>query len=125
VIRQSLENFRLEARTNEIQAAIGKFRKQWDMYKEQMDSVGKSIGQTGDKWEELVGKRQRQLDRHIERVDQLKSGSDEALPPVSVVEEEILELAAAAEDITPRVTRTDHPDSAGDLVADASEAPLF
>ncbi|MFY9469136.1 MAG: DNA recombination protein RmuC, partial [Solirubrobacterales bacterium] len=82
VIRQSLENFRLEARTKEIQSAIAKFRKQWDMYKDQMDKVEGSIKQTNKRWSDLVTTRTNQLDRHIDRVDALRSGNEEpALPP--------------------------------------------
>lgn len=103
VIRQSLENFRLEARTKEIQAAIVKFRRQWDMYKDQMDRVGTSISQTNKRWNELTTTRTNQLDRHIDRIDQLRSGVDEissipAATTIAEVEDEILELAAGAVD---------------------------
>lgn len=77
VIRQSADNFRLEARTREIQAAIGSFRKQWDMYKEQTDKVARAFKTADRQWEELTGRRERQLDKAIEKVDELRSGSSE------------------------------------------------
>ena len=97
VIRQSLENFRLESRTREIQAAIGQFRKQWEMYKDQMTKVGNSVGKTHDQWIELVGVRQRGLDKQIDKIDALRSGNDEiGGPPTTseIVDQEILSLAA-------------------------------
>lgn len=94
VIRQSIENFRLESRTKEIQSAIVKFRRQWDKYKDQMDKVGGSINQTNKRWNELVTTRVNQLDRHIDKVDLLRSGVDEisTIETVAAVENEILEL---------------------------------
>lgn len=77
VIRQSADNFRLEARTREIQAAIGDFRKQWEMYKAQMAKVGNALGSTTKNWDELTGTRERQLDRAIEKVDRLRREDDE------------------------------------------------
>ncbi|MBK5231021.1 MAG: DNA recombination protein RmuC [Thermoleophilia bacterium] len=106
VIRQSIENFRLESRTKEIQAAIVKFRRQWDMYKEQMDKVEGSINQTNKRWNELVTTRTNQLDRHIDRVDALRSGNDDAtLPSPAEVEDDILELASGASVASPVVPR--------------------
>lgn len=93
VMRQSLENFRLEARTREIQDAIGRFRKQWDMFTAQMDKVGNQIRGTDRHWSELVEKRQRLLDTSIRKVDALRSGDDE-LDIAKSVDAEILELAS-------------------------------
>lgn len=77
VIRQSIENFRLESRTREIQAAIVKFRRQWDMFKEQMDKVDRSVRSVDERWSELKTKRVNQLDKQMEKVDSLRSGNDD------------------------------------------------
>jgi len=93
VINQSLENFRLESRTREIQAAIGTFRKQWDMYKEQTEKVGRAFRTTNSAWDELAGKRERQLDKAIEGVDRLRTTDDDAPRlPVPDGEPEVLSL---------------------------------
>lgn len=109
VIRQSIENFRLEARTKEIQSAIVKFRQQWDKYTEQMDKVETSINQVNKRWNELTTTRTNQLDKHIEKVDALRSGheidgSDDqptALPSPADVEDEILTLASGELFVSP------------------------
>jgi DNA recombination protein RmuC len=95
VMRQSAENFRLESRTREIQNAIGSFRKQWDMYKDQTEKVGRAFETTHRAWTDLAGKRERQLDKTIETVDRLRSGNEtEAMPEITAgtLEDELLEL---------------------------------
>jgi DNA recombination protein RmuC len=131
VIRQSIENFKLEARTKEIQSAIIKFRRQWDMYKEQMDKVGNSIDKTSTQWSDLRTKRVNQLDKSIDAVDALRSGNDEmaGLPVPGIVEEEILGLAGA-DAAVPRASRqisevADDAETARDTVSSDGESPLF
>lgn len=113
VMRQSLENFRLESRTREIQDAIGRFRKQWDMFTVQMDKVGNQIRGTDRHWNELVEKRQRLLDTSIRKVDQLRSGDDE-LDLAKSVDAEILELASGEAELIASASEND-----------ADESPLF
>lgn len=77
VIRQSADNFRLESKTREIQAAIESFRKQWEAYKGQTEKVARSFNTASGQWEELTGVRERQLDKAIEKVDALRAGTDQ------------------------------------------------
>lgn len=125
VIRQSLENFRLESRTREIQAAILKFRRQWDMYKEQMEKVDKSLHTLGDRWNELKTRRVNQLDRHITRVDSLRNGDEPSLPSPAEVEDEILELAAGTPEIASQVVQASEHDDNRELAGEPDGAPLF
>lgn len=81
VIRQSADNFRLEARTREIQDAIGDFRKQWDMYKKQTAGVQRAFDTASRQWEDLTGVRERQLDKAIGKVDDLRHGDETELSP--------------------------------------------
>lgn len=114
VMRQSVENFRLEARTREIQDSIARFRKQWDMFTAQMEKVGNQIRGTDRHWSELVDKRQRLLDESIRKVDQLRSG-DDGLSLAKSVDEEILELAVGESEVI----------ASPGVVDDDSESPLF
>lgn len=81
VIRQSADNFRLEARTREIQSAIGDFRRQWDMYKDHTEKVARAFRTASNQWDELTGKRERQLDKSIEKIDGLRRGAEELTAP--------------------------------------------
>lgn len=126
VIRQSAENFRLESRTKDIQAAIVQFQGQWSKFKEQMDRVGGAIKQTNDRWTALVTTRTNQLDRQIAKVDRLRSGEDAAdehliAEHVALVEDEIFELASGDDAL---VATAANAESDGTAPA-TDETPLF
>jgi DNA recombination protein RmuC len=72
VIRQASENFKLARQTNEILGALGDFNKQWGMFKEQMDKVDRALESSRKAYTELMSTRTRQLDRQVERVDDLR-----------------------------------------------------
>jgi DNA recombination protein RmuC len=83
VIRQASENFKLAQQTNEILRALGGFNKQWGMFKDQMDKVDRALESSRKAYAELRETRTRQLDRQVERVDDLRvatgiGGGDEA-----------------------------------------------
>jgi DNA recombination protein RmuC len=72
VIRQASENFKLTEQTNEILSALGGFNKQWGMFKEQMGKVDRALESSRKAYAELIDTRTRQLDRQVERVDELR-----------------------------------------------------
>ncbi len=72
VIRQSVENFRLEQGAKQILGLLAEFRKQWSRYTETMDKLGKRIDDTRKQYDELVGTRTRQLERQINKIDDLQ-----------------------------------------------------
>jgi DNA recombination protein RmuC len=72
VIRQASESFKLTQQTNTILGALGGFNKQWVMFKEQMGKVDRALESSRKAYAELMDTRTRQLDRQVERVDDLK-----------------------------------------------------
>lgn len=72
VIRQASENFRLAQQTNEILRALGGFNDQWGRFKDQMDRVDRALESSRKAYAELMSTRTRQLDRQVERVDELR-----------------------------------------------------
>ncbi len=72
VIRQSVDNFLLTERTNEILGALGSFNSQWQKFQEAMDTVGKRIEATQSAYDNLRGRRTRTLDRQVRRVEALR-----------------------------------------------------
>ncbi|HXB63756.1 MAG TPA: DNA recombination protein RmuC [Solirubrobacteraceae bacterium] len=72
VIRQASENFKLAQQTNEILRALGGFNKQWGMFKEQMSKVDRALESSRRAYADLMSTRTRQLDRQVERVDELR-----------------------------------------------------
>jgi DNA recombination protein RmuC len=72
VIRQASENFKLARQTNEILGALGDFNKQWGMFKDQMSKVERILESSQRAYAELMTTRTRQLDKQVERVDDLR-----------------------------------------------------
>ena len=80
VIRQASENFKLAQQTNEILKALGGFNKQWDMFKDQMGKVDRALESSRKAYAELMGTRTSQLDRQVDRVDDLRITAGLAKP---------------------------------------------
>jgi DNA recombination protein RmuC len=77
VVRQAVDSFSLERTTSEILDVLGSFSKQWDLFVTQMDKVGKRLESATKAYDELDGTRRRQLERQLDRIEDLRT--DEAL----------------------------------------------
>ncbi len=77
VVRQAVDSFRLERTTNEILEVLGSFSKQWDGFVGQMDTLGKRLEGTASAFDQLAGPRRRQLERQLDRIEDLRT--DQAL----------------------------------------------
>jgi DNA recombination protein RmuC len=77
VVRQAVDSFRLERTTNEILEVLASFGKQWDGFVGQMDTLGKRLESTSAAFDQLVGTRRRQLERQLDRIEDLRT--DQAL----------------------------------------------
>lgn len=73
VMRQSIDTFRLEKASNEILTLLAEFRKQWNRYTESMDKVGKRLDDTMRAYTDAVGVRTRQLDRQLDKIEDLRT----------------------------------------------------
>ena len=72
VIRQSVSNFALERTSNEILSLFGVFKKQWDEFLKKLDVLGKRIEDTQKEYESLATTRRRQLERPLNKIDDLR-----------------------------------------------------
>lgn len=77
VVRQAVDSFRLERTTSEILEVLGSFSKQWDAFVGQMDTLGKRLESTASAFDQLAGTRRRQLERQLDRIEDLRT--DQAL----------------------------------------------
>jgi DNA recombination protein RmuC len=75
VVRQAVDNFRVERTSNEILTRLGEFAKQWGRYVERMDKLDRSLTTARKDFDELVGTRERMLQRELDRIDDLRCGS--------------------------------------------------
>ena len=85
VIRQAADSFTLEQRSQEILGLMSGFTRQWGRFVEQMDKLGRRLEGAQRDYDSLMGSRRRQLDRQLERIDDLRSrdglGAGEAVAP--------------------------------------------
>lgn len=79
VIRQSVDNFRLERTTNEILGLLGQFDQQWKRYVEQMDAVQRRFEGVHKEYEALMGRRHRALERPLDRIAALRQAHELSL----------------------------------------------
>jgi DNA recombination protein RmuC len=88
VIRQSVDNFRLERTTNEILGLLGQFEQQWRLYTEQMDAVQRRFDGVHKEYDALMGRRHRALERPLDRIAALRQSHELSLvdedPPVAL-----------------------------------------
>lgn len=73
VIRQAVDNFSLEKTSNEILSLLGLFKKQWDEFLKKLELLGKRIDDTQKEYESLSTTRRRQLERPLNRLDDLRT----------------------------------------------------
>jgi len=75
VIRQSVDNFRLEQASGEVLNLLAEFKKQWAKYVEGMEKMGRRLDEVYSEYRELAGVRTRQLDRQLDRIEDLRLGA--------------------------------------------------
>jgi len=85
VIRQAVDNFALEKTSNEVLSLLGLFKNQWGEFLKKLDLLGKRIEDTQKEYELLTTTRRRQLERPLNKIDDLRSQRG---LPVSTYEDE-------------------------------------
>ncbi len=73
VIRQAVDNFALEKTSNEILLLLGNFKKQWTLFLGKLELLGKRIGDTQKEFEALNTTRRRQLEKPLNRLEELRT----------------------------------------------------
>jgi DNA recombination protein RmuC len=78
VIRQSVEQLRLQQTSRDILLLLYDFRKQWGEYTKRMDDLGKAINRARGAYNEVVGRRKRSLDKSLRKIDGLMARQSDA-----------------------------------------------
>ena len=91
VVRQSIDNFSSESKSREMLSLFGSFRQQWEKFKDQMETVRARFETVHKGYEELTGTRERQLDRHFAKIEELRVGQAE--PQQQLIEGVFEEIA--------------------------------
>ncbi len=72
VIRQAVDNFRVERRSDEILAALAGLRDQWLRYQGEVAKVGRALGTAQRAYEEVDGTRTRQFEKSLDRLEAIR-----------------------------------------------------
>lgn len=78
VVRQAHDNFAVERTADDMLATLGAFHQQWSKFTDALDSVERRLESARKGFEELNGTRRRQLERPLNRLDDLRR--DRGLP---------------------------------------------
>ncbi len=81
VIRQAVDNFALEQTSNEILSLLGAFKKQWNEFLRRLEVLGKRIGDAQKEYEVLTTTRVRQLERPLNKIEELRTQREISLAP--------------------------------------------
>lgn len=73
VIRQAMDNFAVGRASEEILQCLAGFGEQWRRFSEQIDKVDRHLDTLSRSMGELSGTRRRQLERQLDRIDDVRS----------------------------------------------------
>ena len=76
VVRQAVDNFRVERTSSEILGRLGAFTKQWDAFVEKMDKLDRSLNTARRDFDDLTGTRRRMLERELDKIDDLRRSKE-------------------------------------------------
>ncbi len=75
LIHQATKNFAMEEKAVEVMNLVNEFRKQWKMYSELLDKMGRSLETATKDFQSLTTTRTRQLEKPLRKIEELSSGS--------------------------------------------------
>ena len=75
VVRQAVRNFSLERTASEILRLLGEFNKQWALYRDHFDVLGKRIDDVRREYERLATTRTNMLERPMRKIELLRESS--------------------------------------------------
>jgi DNA recombination protein RmuC len=76
VVRQAVDNFRVERTSSEILGRLGAFTKQWEAFVEKMDKLDRSLNTARRDFDELTGTRRRMLERELDKIEDLRRSKE-------------------------------------------------
>ena len=72
VIRQAVANFNMERTASEILKLLGEFSKQWGLYKEKFEVMGKRLDDAKKEYDIIATTRTNMLEKPLKKIDDLK-----------------------------------------------------
>lgn len=75
VVRQAMDNFMLERRSNEIMDCLSGFKNEWLKFSDKVTQHGKQLDTAMRSFHDLSGTRTNQLQKQLNRIDELQVGA--------------------------------------------------
>ena len=72
VVRQAVANFNMERTASEILKLLGEFSKQWGLYKEKFEVMGKRLDDAKKEYDIIATTRSNTLERSLKKIDDLR-----------------------------------------------------
>jgi DNA recombination protein RmuC len=101
VIRQAVEQTRLARTSDEILQCLTGFHQQWTKYADAVETVEKRFTSAQRSLEELTGPRRRQLERQLDRIEDLRNQRGLPELPVALGDGEAEALRRSSGDVRP------------------------
>ncbi|MDH3295137.1 MAG: DNA recombination protein RmuC [Acidimicrobiia bacterium] len=80
VIRQAIDNFRIDQRSHEILAALGALREQFDRWEEPMEKMRRGLISAQRAFDDLSGPRARQFERQLDKLESFRHDVEAGQP---------------------------------------------
>lgn len=74
VIRQSVDNFLVERRSDEILSSIAGLRDQWEKFGDSVDKIGRGLASAQNGFDDLTGPRTRQFEKQLDCLESVRDG---------------------------------------------------
>jgi DNA recombination protein RmuC len=88
IIRQAMDNFRLEETAGGMLKLMGTFHRQWEMFVRSMEKMGKKLDEAQAEFQAMTTTRRSQLERPLRQIEDLRRQSGLEAEPI-LVEAEI------------------------------------
>jgi DNA recombination protein RmuC len=72
LVRQAVENFKMEKAVDEILSTISLFQIQWQKFVESMDKMGKKLQEAQNEYTNLITTRRSKLEKPLNRIDEIR-----------------------------------------------------
>jgi len=82
----SLDSFALGSDADEVLRALAGFSVQWQKYQQSVDTLGRRLESAQKAFEDMQGTRTRAMNKHLARVDELRTQRHLTLPDVDIEE---------------------------------------
>ena len=96
LIRQAIENFKMEKATNEILKLFNEFSKQWRRFVDSLDKMGKKIQEAQNEFNSLTTTRRNQLEKPLSRIEEIRK--ERGIKEAQITETEVALLEIPAEE---------------------------